>query len=138
MLGIDTDKHDIRFVEDDWESPTLRCLGPRLGSVVRWHGSQHNSLISNKLAALNASQYLVKSPTDLERLAMYIQGVENVYDLDYNGQGVSYGDIFLENEKQFSAYNLEHATTDILLKHFEDAEAECQQLDRKEIAPASL
>jgi glycyl-tRNA synthetase alpha chain len=59
---------------------------------------------------------------------MYIQGKENVYDLDFNGAGVTYGEVFLENEKQFSAYNLEHADTDQLLQHFKDAEKECQAL----------
>ena len=64
----------------------------------------------------------------LERLAMYVQGVDNVYDLDWNGQGVTYGDVFLENEKQFSAYNFEHADTEILFQHFKDAEQECHAL----------
>ncbi|NQV20288.1 MAG: glycine--tRNA ligase subunit alpha, partial [Rhodospirillales bacterium] len=64
----------------------------------------------------------------LERLAMYVQGVDNVYDLDWNGAGVSYGDVFLQSEKEFSAYNFEHADTDILLRHFADAEAECNSL----------
>ena len=64
----------------------------------------------------------------LERLAMYVQGIDNVYDLDWNGAGVTYGDVFLENEKQFSAYNFEHANTDILFQHFRDAESECHAL----------
>ncbi|MEM7569951.1 MAG: glycine--tRNA ligase subunit alpha, partial [Pseudomonadota bacterium] len=64
----------------------------------------------------------------LERLAMYIQGVDNVYDLDFNGRGVTYGDVFLKNEQQQSAYNFEHADTGRLLQHFRDAEAECQML----------
>jgi glycyl-tRNA synthetase alpha chain len=61
----------------------------------------------------------------LERLAMYIQGVENVYELDFDGSGTSYGDVFLEAERQFSAYNFEHANTDMLIRHFADAEGEC-------------
>ncbi len=64
----------------------------------------------------------------LERLAMYVQGVDNVFDLDFNGAGVSYGDVFLENEKQFSAYNFKHANTKVLIRHFKDAEAECAKL----------
>ncbi|MFN9112270.1 MAG: glycine--tRNA ligase subunit alpha, partial [Bacteroidota bacterium] len=73
----------------------------------------------------------------LERLAMYIQGKENVYDLDFNGSGVSYGEVFLENEKQFSAYNLEFADTQQLLRQFEDAEKECMSLiDKKLPLPA--
>src|SRR6185436_13091058 len=70
----------------------------------------------------------------LERLAMYIQGVENVYDLDFNGRGVSYGDVFLQNEREFSAYNLEHANTTALLQHFSDAEAECNALLEKKLS----
>src|SRR3990172_3172465 len=68
----------------------------------------------------------------LERLAMYVQGVENVYDLDWNGVAgdvaIRYGDVFLQAEREFSAYNFEHATTDVLLRHFADAEAECDML----------
>ena len=64
----------------------------------------------------------------LERLAMYIQGVENVYDLDFNGAGLTYGVVFLQNEREFSAYNFEHADTDTLFRHFEDAERESAKL----------
>ena len=70
----------------------------------------------------------------LERLAMYVQGVDNVYDLDFNGQGVSYGDVFLQAEREFSAYNFEHADTDALFRHFADAETECQALAGKGLA----
>ncbi|MCK5275608.1 MAG: glycine--tRNA ligase subunit alpha, partial [Alphaproteobacteria bacterium] len=70
----------------------------------------------------------------LERLAMYVQGVENVYDLDFNGQGVKYGDVFLQAEREFSAHNFEHANTDILTRHFRDAEAECQSLIEAKLA----
>jgi glycyl-tRNA synthetase alpha chain len=70
----------------------------------------------------------------LERLAMYIQGVENVYDLDFNGAGVKYGDVFLRAEREFSAYNFEYANTDALLAHFKDAEAECQALLGRKLA----
>ena len=70
----------------------------------------------------------------LERLAMYIQGVENVYDLDFNGRGTKYGEVFLQAEKEFSAYNFEHADTAQLLQHFKDAEHECQALLAKKLA----
>jgi glycyl-tRNA synthetase alpha chain len=69
----------------------------------------------------------------IERLAMYIQGVENVFDLDWNGAGVTYGDVFLQNEREQSAFNFEHADTDILLRHFEDAEKECTALLQAEL-----
>jgi glycyl-tRNA synthetase alpha chain len=73
----------------------------------------------------------------LERLAMYVQGVENVYDLDYNGAGVTYGDVFKRAEYEFSAYNFEHADTALLLRHFTDAEGECRALlDRGLALPA--
>ena len=64
----------------------------------------------------------------LERLIMYVQGVENVYDLDFNGHGMSYGDVYLQAEKEYSAYNFECANTDLLFQHFKDAEAECRSL----------
>ncbi len=64
----------------------------------------------------------------LDRLAMYVQGVENVYDLDFNGAGVKYGDVFLQAEREFSAYNFDYADTEALLRHFADAEAECTAL----------
>ncbi|MFA5120508.1 glycine--tRNA ligase subunit alpha, partial [Zavarzinia sp.] len=73
----------------------------------------------------------------LERLAMYVQGVERVYDLDWNGKGVTYGDVYLQAEKEFSAFNFEHANTDRLFQHFKDAEAECAALlDQKLALPA--
>lgn len=132
VLGIDPDKHDIRFVEDDWESPTLGAWG--LGWEVWCDGMEVSQFTYfQQVGGVECSPVSGELTYGLERLAMYIQGVENVYDLDYNGQGVKYGDIFLENEKQFSAYNLEHATTDMLLKHFEDAEAECAQLIEKKL-----
>ena len=132
VLGINPDKHDIRFVEDDWESPTLGAWG--LGWEVWCDGMEVTQFTYfQQVGGVECKPVSGEITYGLERLAMYIQGVENVYDLDFNGQGVSYGDVFLENEKQFSAYNLEHATTDILLKHFEDAEAECQQLIEKHL-----
>ncbi|MBW7837870.1 MAG: glycine--tRNA ligase subunit alpha, partial [Sphingomonadales bacterium] len=69
----------------------------------------------------------------LERLAMYVQGIENVYDLDWNGAGVKYGDVYLENEREFSAFNFEYANTDILFQHFKDAESECKALLAKNL-----
>ncbi len=74
----------------------------------------------------------------LERLAMYIQGVENVYDLDFNGAGMTYGDVFKRAEREFSAYNFEHADTELLFRHFADAEQECRALQRAPPAAAGL
>lgn len=132
VLGIDPDKHDIRFVEDDWESPTLGAWG--LGWEVWCDGMEVTQFTYfQQVGGVECKPVSGEITYGLERLAMYIQGVENVYDLEFNDQGVKYGDVFLENEKQFSAYNLEHASTDILLKHFEDAERECQHLIEKNL-----
>jgi glycyl-tRNA synthetase alpha chain len=123
-LGIDAELHDIRFVEDDWESPTLGAWG--LGWEVWCDGMEVSQFTYfQQVGGFDCNPVMGEITYGLERLAMYVQGVENVYDLDWNGAGVSYGDVFLENEKQFSAYNFEHANTDMLFQHFSDAEAEC-------------
>ena len=127
MLGIDASLHDIRFVEDDWESPTLGAAG--LGWEVWCDGMEVTQFTYfQQVGGIECNPVAVELTYGLERLAMYIQGVENVYDLDFNGAGVSYGDVFHQAEREFSAYNFEHATTDILRRHFQDAEAECSNL----------
>ena len=132
MLGIDPLKHDIRFVEDDWESPTLGAWG--LGWEVWCDGMEVTQFTYfQQVGGIECKPASGEITYGLERLAMYIQGKENVYDLDFNGQGVSYGDVFLENEKQFSAYNLEFADTAQLLRQFEDAEKECMSLIEKKL-----
>ena len=123
-LGIDTAKHDIRFVEDDWESPTLGAWG--LGWEVWCDGMEVSQFTYfQQVGGIECDPVAVELTYGLERLAMYIQGVENVYDLDWNGQGVRYGDVFLRNEREQSAYNFEHANTDKLFQHFKDAEENC-------------
>ena len=127
MLGIDPGAHDIRFVEDDWESPTLGAWG--LGWEVWCDGMEVTQFTYfQQVGGIECKPVSGEITYGLERLAMYIQGKENVYDLDFNGQGVTYGDVFLQNEKEFSAYNLEYADTDQLLRQFEDAEKECGAL----------
>ena len=127
LLGIDPLKHDIRFVEDDWESPTLGAWG--LGWEVWCDGMEVTQFTYfQQVGGIECAPVSGEITYGLERLAMYIQGVENVYDLDFNGAGVTYAQVFLENEKQFSAYNLEFANTTQLLRQFEDAEAECAAL----------
>lgn len=127
QLGIDAKNHDIRFVEDDWESPTLGAWG--LGWEVWCDGMEVSQFTYfQQVCGFDCKPVSGELTYGLERLAMYVQGVDNVYDLDFNGQGVSYGDIFLQNEKEYSAYNFEHANTDMLLRHFEDAETECAAL----------
>ena len=128
-LGIDVLKHDIRFVEDDWESPTLGAWG--LGWEVWCDGMEVTQFTYfQQVGGIECAPVSGELTYGLERLAMYIQGVENVYDLQFNtGDKIfTYGDVFLENEKEFSAYNLEYADTEQLLQHFQDAEKECQAL----------
>jgi len=126
-LGIDTAKHDIRFVEDDWESPTLGAWG--LGWEVWCDGMEVSQFTYfQQVGGIECDPVAVELTYGLERLAMYIQGVENVYDLDWNGEGVRYGDVFKRNEVEQSAYNFEHADTDKLVRQFIDAEETCTML----------
>ncbi|MBM3537043.1 MAG: glycine--tRNA ligase subunit alpha, partial [Alphaproteobacteria bacterium] len=126
-LGIDPLKHDIRFVEDDWESPTLGAWG--LGWEVWCDGMEVTQFTYlQQVGGIPCELISCELTYGLERLAMYIQGVENVYDLDFNGRGVSYGDVFLQAEREYSAHNFEHADTEMLLRHFSDAEKECRAL----------
>jgi glycyl-tRNA synthetase alpha chain len=126
-LGIDPKRHDIRFVEDDWESPTLGAWG--LGWEVRLDGMEVSQFTYfQQVGGLECDPVSTELTYGLERLAMYVQGVENVYELDYNGAGMTYGDVFKRAEFEFSAYNFEHADTELLFRHFLDAEKECQAL----------
>jgi len=132
-LGIDPKLHDIRFVEDDWESPTLGAWG--LGWEVWCDGMEVTQFTYfQQVGGIECKPVSGELTYGLERLAMYIQGKENVYDLDFNGAGVTYGDVFKQNEVEFSAYNLEFADTEQLLQHFKDAEKECQSLLAKNLA----
>jgi glycyl-tRNA synthetase alpha chain len=133
MLGIDPELHDIRFVEDDWESPTLGAAG--LGWEVWCDGMEVTQFTYfQQVGGIECDPVSVELTYGLERLAMYIQGVENVYDLDFNGAGVSYGDVFLQAEREFSAYNFEHADTEILLRQFAFAEQECMAILQRNLA----
>ena len=131
-IGLDPMLHDIRFVEDDWESPTLGAAG--LGWEVWCDGMEVTQFTYfQQVGGMECSPVPVELTYGLERLAMFIQGVENVYDLDWDGVpkdqgGKVYGDIFLQAEKEFSTFNFERASTDILFRHFQEAEAECQML----------
>ncbi|MCK8786470.1 glycine--tRNA ligase subunit alpha [Roseomonas sp. NAR14] len=126
-LGIDPLEHDIRFVEDDWESPTLGAWG--LGWEVWCDGMEVTQFTYfQQVGGIPCEVPAVELTYGLERLAMYIQGVERVYDLDFNGRGVTYGDVFLRAEREYSAYSFEHADTGLLFRHFEDAERECAAL----------
>ncbi len=137
-LGIDLKTHDIRFVEDDWESPTLGAWG--LGWEVWCDGMEVTQFTYfQQVGGFECKPVTGELTYGIERLAMYIQGVENVYDLQWNtaqnGKPVmSYGEVFHRNEVEQSTYNLELANTDMLLKHFEDAEAECNAILEKKLA----
>ena len=133
VLGIDSSRHDIRFVEDDWESPTLGASG--LGWEVWVDGMEVTQFTYfQQVGGIDCNPVSVEFTYGLERLAMYVQSVENVFDLRWNDDGVTYGDVFLRNEKEFSAYNFELADTKALARHFKDAEKECQNLLRAELA----
>jgi len=126
-LGVDFANHDIRFVEDDWESPTLGASG--LGWEVWLDGMEVSQFTYfQQVGGIECDPVSTELTYGLERLAMDVQGVENVYDLDYNGAGISYGDVFKRNEVQYSAYNFEFADTGLLFQHFKDAEHECRAL----------
>jgi glycyl-tRNA synthetase alpha chain len=135
-LGIDPKNHDIRFVEDDWESPTLGAWG--LGWEVWCDGMEVSQFTYfQQVGGFDCNPVSGELTYGLERLAMYIQGVDNGYDLDFNGatgaDRVTYGDVFHQAEVEFSAHNFEHANTDMLFRHFEDAEKECASLLEKNL-----
>jgi glycyl-tRNA synthetase alpha chain len=134
-IGIDPARHDIRFVEDDWESPTLGAWG--LGWEVWCDGMEVSQFTYfQQVGGIECDPVSTELTYGLERLIMYVQGVENVYDLDFNGHGMSYGDVYLQAEQQYSAYNFECANTDLLFQHFKDAEQECAALlDRNKALP---
>ncbi len=130
-IGIDSENHDIRFVEDDWESPTLGAWG--LGWEVWCDGMEISQFTYfQQVGGIDCSPISGELTYGLERLAMYVQGVDNVFDLNFNGgrgtEKVTYGDIFRQAEEEYSRYNFEYADTDILLQHFKDAEKECRSL----------
>ena len=124
-IGVDVLQHDIRFVEDDWESPTLGAWG--LGWEVWCDGMEVTQFTYfQQMGGYDCKPVAGELTYGLERLAMYIQGVDSVYDLDFNGHGVSYGDVFLENEIQQSTWNFEVADTERLFDAFRKATAECE------------
>ena len=124
-IGVDMSVHDIRFVEDDWESPTLGAWG--LGWEVWCDGMEVTQFTYfQQMGGYDCKPVAGELTYGLERLAMYIQNVDNVYDLRFNDAGVSYGDIFLENERQMSTWNFEVANTDALFDLFRKAAAECE------------
>jgi len=139
-IGIEAGLHDIRFVEDDWESPTLGAWG--LGWEVWVDGMEVSQFTYfQQVGGIECDPVSTELTYGLERLAMYVQGVESMFDLDYNGASgparVTYGQVFKRAEREFSAYNFELADTARLVVHFADAETECRALvDRGLALPA--
>ena len=126
-IGLEPNDHDIRFVEDDWESPTLGAWG--LGWEVWCDGMEVTQFTYfQQVGGLDCKPVAGEITYGLERLAMYIQNVDNVYDLKFNNDGLTYGDVFHDNEVQFSKYNFEHANTDDMFAAFEAQEKQCHAL----------
>jgi len=130
-IGIDPKVHDLRFVEDDWESPTLGAWG--LGWEVWCDGMEVSQFTYfQQVAGFDCHPVAGELTYGLERLACYLQNVDSIMELNFNGREgddkVTYGDVFLQNEQEFSRYNFETADTDLLFRHFADAETECRAL----------
>ncbi|MDI5836753.1 glycine--tRNA ligase subunit alpha [Shewanella xiamenensis] len=129
-LGIDTQIHDIRFVEDNWESPTLGAWG--LGWEVWLNGMEVTQFTYfQQVGGLECSPVTGEITYGLERLAMYIQGVDSVYDLVWTDGPmgrITYGDVFHQNEVEQSTYNFEHADVDFMFALFDQCEKMCQRL----------
>ncbi len=132
-IGIDTASHDIRFVEDDWENPTIGAWG--LGWEVWCDGMEVTQFTYfQQVGGIPVALPSTELTYGLERLAMYVQGAERVYDLDYDGRGLTYGDIFLRAERDYSRHNFELADTAMLFRHFEDAERQSLALAQAGVA----
>ena len=131
-LGIDSKKNDIRFVEDDWESPTLGAWG--LGWEVWCNGMEVSQFTYfQQIGGIDCSPVTGELTYGLERLAMYIQDIDNVYDIDWNGEGIKYGDVFLQNEIEQSKFNFEKSDPTILIKNFSELEKITSRLINEEL-----
>ena len=132
-IGINHEEHDIRFVEDDWESPTLGAAG--LGWEVWCDGMEVTQFTYfQQMAGVECKPVSVEITYGLERLCMFIQNKKSVFDLIWNDEGITYKDVFHQSEKEFSAYNFEYANTDNLFKIFEMLEEETKLLVEKQIS----
>ena len=132
-IGINYKDHDIRFVEDDWESPTLGASG--LGWEVWCNGMEISQFTYfQQMAGLECKPISVEITYGLERLCMFIQNKKNVFDLEWNNDGVLYRDVFHQSEKEYSAYNFEYANTNNLFKIFDMLEDEAKSLTEKKIS----
>ncbi|MCI0468179.1 MAG: glycine--tRNA ligase subunit alpha [Beijerinckiaceae bacterium] len=130
-IGIDLHLHDVRFVEDDWESPTLGAWG--LGWECWCDGMEVSQFTYfQQVAGIECAPVSGELTYGLERLAMYVQGVDTVYELNFNGgegsDKITYGDVFLQSEEEYSRFNFEAADVAILFQDFRDAESSCRAL----------
>jgi glycyl-tRNA synthetase alpha chain len=130
-IGIDRRMHDIRFVEDDWESPTLGAWG--LGWECWCDGMEVSQFTYfQQVAGVECAPVSGEITYGLERLAMYVQGVDSIFDLNFNGgegeDKITYRDVFHQAEEEYSRFNFEAADTELLFRHFKDAEQECRAL----------
>ena len=133
VIGINHKEHDIRFVEDDWESPTLGAAG--LGWEVWCDGMEITQFTYfQQMAGFECSPVSVEITYGLERICMFTQQKKNVYDLIWNNEGVEYRDVFHQAEKEFSSYNFEYANTENLFKIFDMFESEAKSLVEKKIS----
>ena len=129
-IGIDVDAHDVRFVEDDWESPTLGAWG--LGWEVWIDGMEVTQFTYfQQMGGFECNPVPVEIAYGLERLTMFVQGVDSMFDIVWSrgadGVTFTYGDVYLENERQYSTFNFEVADTDFLFQEFNDREEECKR-----------
>jgi len=132
-IGINYEEHDIRFVEDDWESPTLGAAG--LGWEVWCDGMEVTQFTYfQQMAGVECKPVSVEITYGLERLCMFIQNKKSVFDLIWNDEGITYKDVFHQSEKEFSAYNFEYANTSNLFKIFDMFESEAKSLINKKIS----
>ena len=132
-IGINIKSHDIRFVEDDWESPTLGASG--LGWEVWCDGMEITQFTYfQQMAGVECKPVPVELTYGLERICMFVQKKNNVFDIEWNNEGVTYKDVFHLAEKEYSSYNFEYADTKILFDNFNNAEKECKSLLEKDLA----
>ena len=132
-LGIPLERHDLRFTEDDWESPTLGAWG--LGWQVDLDGIEITQFTYfQQMGAIDLPVIPVEYTYGLERIAMFLQGVDSIFDIvwgEVDGKSLTWGDVFYQNEKDFSAYSIKEADIDYLRRAFDHYEAECHRLVSK-------
>ena len=131
-IKIDPDENDIKFIEDDWESPTLGAAG--LGWEVQCNGMEISQFTYfQQVGGIECKPVSLEITYGLERLATYVQNIDNIYDIKWDKSGTTYGDIFLRNEKEQSDYNFNHASSDYLFSTFNDYEKTTKSLIDKKL-----